>query len=107
MHADSVVCCQCRFDMLHMSPIVSTRSKQFSQHVCCFLRPATPDTVVAQEFAWPEEDLVKRKADRGSSLKEDMAVELAKEPMFCFEASPRCNPSAITACSARASILAL
>ena len=39
----------------------------------------------AQEFAWPEEDLPKRKAERGSSLSAERAVELAKEPMFCFE----------------------
>ena len=43
---------------------------------------------LVQEFAWPEEDLPKRKADRGSSLKADMAAELAKEPIFCFEARP-------------------
>jgi hypothetical protein len=42
--------------------------------------------VDVQEFGWAEEDLPKRKADRGSSLKADMAAELAKEPMFCFEA---------------------
>ena len=41
-----------------------------------------------QEFAWAEEDLPRRKADRGSSLKADLAAELAKEPMFCFEARP-------------------
>ena len=39
-----------------------------------------------QEFAWPEEDLPKRKAERGSSLSAETAAELAKEPMFCFEA---------------------
>ncbi len=39
-----------------------------------------------QEFAWPEEDLPRRKAERGSSLSAKRAAELAKEPMFCFEA---------------------
>ena len=43
------------------------------------------DLSCKQEFAWPEEDLPKRKAERGSSLTADTAAELAKEPMFCFE----------------------
>jgi len=46
----------------------------------------TLDRSHEQEFAWPEEDLPKRKAERGSSLTTDTAAELAKEPMFCFEA---------------------
>ena len=49
-------------------------------------RSALYVVVDVQEFGWAEEDLPKRKADRGSSLKADMAAELAKEPMFCFEA---------------------
>ena len=38
-----------------------------------------------QEFSWPEEDLPKRMADRGSTLTAEAAAELAKEPMFCLE----------------------
>ena len=57
------------------------------------------DLTPAQEFAWPEEDLPKRKAERGSSLSAERAVELAKEPMFCFEVRQylphkRCNADA-------------
>ena len=50
--------------------------------------PTHPARRLVQEFAWPEEELPKRKADRGSSLKAETAAELAKEPMFCFEARP-------------------
>ena len=49
-----------------------------------------------QEFAWAEEDLPKRKADRGSSLKADVAAELARQPMFCFEVGP--TRSTVLAC---------
>ena len=54
----------------------------------------TLDPSREQEFAWPEEDLPKRKAERGSSLTADTAAELAKEPMFCFEARCQCSPRA-------------
>ena len=70
----------------HTRSCDSSRSKQSRAPLRCSCKQHLCDTLNSQEFAWPEEDLPKRKADRGSSLKADMAAELAKEPMFCLEA---------------------
>ena len=42
----------------------------------------------SQEFAWAEEDLPLRVAERGSSLSKEAASKLSKEPMWCFEVHP-------------------
>ncbi len=38
-----------------------------------------------QEFAWTEDALPVRKAERGSSVGAEAAAKLSEEPMFCFE----------------------
>ena len=55
---------------------------------CVLARMQHAHPRLLQEFAWAEEDIPKRRADRGSSLKADVAAELAKQPMFCFEVGP-------------------
>ena len=40
---------------------------------------------VVQEFAWTEDALPARKAERGSSIGAEAAAKLSEEPMFCFE----------------------
>ncbi len=59
---------------------------------CTGLRP------VLQEFAWTEDALPMRKAERGSSLGAESAAKLAEEPMFCFEVGQAGWPSA-TVCA--------
>lgn len=38
-----------------------------------------------QEFAWTEKEKLSKIKARGSSLPDDTAQDLWKEPMFCFE----------------------
>ena len=47
--------------------------------------PCALSCACAQEFAWTEDSLPVRKAERGSSLSTEAAAKLAMEPMFCFE----------------------
>jgi len=65
---------------LHVIHIIFKKMQNLTMNIFLFFH--------RQEFAWAEEDRPKRRADRGSSLKGDVAAELAKEPMFCFEARP-------------------
>ncbi len=41
--------------------------------------------LLVQEFAWTEDALPVRKAERGSSVGAAAAAKLSEEPMFCFE----------------------
>ncbi len=80
----------------------SAPSRSSGQTVACCAHDSLSGCV--QEFAWAEEDVPKRRADRGSSINANTAAELAKEPMFCFEVTlalhllltPSIDPTHIT-----------
>ena len=96
-HVPLGTCCHSNDHVLsrHNMPVLSNTPPchgrdggSVQRNHCVLARMQHAHPRLLQEFAWAEEDIPKRRADRGSSLKADVAAELAKQPMFCFEVGP-------------------